>query len=78
MVKQQLMAQCVFGVVLTAGVLCLAGCETLKSTISGPFIGLEKDMQNAGKAIDSVCKPDPATGKSKLDNADAWVQKNLW
>ena len=37
MVKQRLMAQCVFGVVLAAGVLCLAGCETLKSTISGPF-----------------------------------------
>lgn len=78
MVKQRLMAQCVFGVVLAAGVLCLAGCETLKSTISGPFIGLEKDMQNAGRAIESVCKPDPVTGKSKLDNADGWVQEHLW
>ena len=56
----------------------LTGCETLKSTISGPFIGLEKDMQNLGKAVDSVCKPDPVTGKSKLDKADTWVQQNLW
>ena len=56
----------------------LTGCETLKSTISGPFIGLEKDMQNLGKAVESVCKPDPVTGKSKLDNADGWVQEHLW
>ena len=56
----------------------LTGCETLRSTISGPFIGLEKDIQNAGKAIESVCKPDPVTGKSKLDKADTWVQQNLW
>ena len=56
----------------------LTGCETLKSTISGPFIGFEKDMQNLGKAVESVCKPDPVTGKSKLDNTDAWVQEHLW
>ena len=56
----------------------LAGCETVQSTVSGPFIGLEKDMQNFGNAVNSVTKPDPATGKSKLDNADAWFQKNLW
>ena len=66
-----------FLMVLAASV-ALTGCETIVSTVSGPFIGLEKDMNNFGRAVDSVVKPDPATGKSKLDNADAWFQKNLW
>ena len=66
-----------FLMALAASVV-FAGCETIQSTIRGPFIGLEKDMQNFGKAVDSVVKPDPATGKSKLDNADTWMQKNLW
>ena len=61
-----------------AASVVLTGCETIKSTISGPFIGLQKDMENFGNAVNSVTKPDPATGKSKMDNADSWMQKNLW
>jgi len=78
MVKQRLMAQCIFGAVLIAGALCLSGCETIRSTISGPFIGLQKDVENAGKMVDDLTKPDPVTGKSKLENTDAWVQEHLW
>ncbi|MBI3314723.1 MAG: hypothetical protein HYZ86_02100, partial [Candidatus Omnitrophica bacterium] len=44
-----------FLMVLAASVI-LTGCETLRSTMSGPFIGLEQDMRNAGKVIDRVIK----------------------
>ena len=65
-------------VMVLAMSVMLTGCQTLVCTVSGPFIGLEKDMQNFGNAVNNMTRSDLVTGKSKLDNADAWMQKNLW
>lgn len=68
--------------VLVTAVL-LSGCETAKSTISGPFIGLEKDVKNFGeasnKALDSTLN-DGEEGKERgsLRRIDDWMQKNMW
>ena len=60
----------VITILLSAG--ALSGCETVRYTVTGPFVGLSKDMQNTRDWIGEV-KP-----AEKISNADAWVQKNLW
>ena len=70
-----------FSVLLIA--VLLTGCETAKSTISGPFIGMEKDAQNisaaTGKAVDSLLN-DGEEGKQRgtIRRVDDWMQKNMW
>ena len=73
-----LMKKILLSLMVLAAPVILTGCETVKSTISGPFIGLEKDMQNFGNAVGSLTRPEPCTGKSKIQKADDWMQKNLW
>jgi|GEM_PF-6169205 len=50
----------------------LSGCETIKYTATGPFIGLSKDIENARNAIQGV---HPI---QKVGEADDWVKRNLW
>ena len=57
-------------VLILAG--ALSGCETIKCTATGPFIGLSKDIENARNWI---LQTRPV---EKVSNTDAWIQKNLW
>jgi hypothetical protein len=72
---------------LMLGTLC--GCETAKSTISGPFIGLEKDINNFGTVTSKMCEglnspandPDqvvPQDRRGVLRKADDWVREHMW
>ncbi len=62
----------------------LAGCETAKSTLSGPFIGMEKDAHNfahvgkkaySGLLNDGVKEPEK---KGVIYRVDDWMQKHMW
>ncbi len=57
----------------------LNGCEALKSTLSGPFIGMEKDINNANAAVSkAVCSGDSCEKKGSIAAIDEWMKKNLW
>lgn len=76
---------------LTVIVLMFAatGCETIKATLSGPFIGMEKDLNNLSKAstaantklkesIKDPNAPQSTNDQGLIKNLDTWVQKNWW
>ena len=56
--------------VFAAGVF--SGCETVKSTVSGPFIGMKKDAENYRNVIREM-RP-----MEKIKKMDEWMQKNMW
>ncbi len=58
------------GIIVCMITVVLAGCETAKSTVSAPFIGMSKDIENAKKAA--------ADGWESAQKADSWTQKNMW
>ena len=47
-----------------------SGCETIKSTVAGPFVGLEKDVNNTADFF----------GKHpvNINGIDKWIQENMW
>ncbi len=47
----------------------LTGCETVKSTLSGPFIGLEKDINNFQAAAHQTTSQTAAVTPAPVANA---------
>lgn len=70
--------------------MSLMGCETIKYTLAGPFIGFNKDMDNLSGAFNGttdkasvtteVSAENAASGnqQSTIQKADNWMRKNLW
>jgi hypothetical protein len=66
-----LIAVCVIG---------LTGCETFRSTVSGPFIGMKKDYMNAKYGMTSQEPADDGAIHpiEEIKKLDEWIQKHAW
>ncbi len=73
-------------IVLSVGILLLAGALSGCETVKGSVTGAQKDLNNFGTAVckaghatvDAFAEGDSQKPRGALRKADDWIQKNLW
>ena len=59
-----------FYMIVLIAAAVFSGCETIKSTVAGPFVGLEKDVRNTSDFVGQHAV--------NISGIDKWIQENMW
>ncbi len=58
--------------VILSAACVLSGCETIKSTVKGSFIGMKKDKENITNVVKDIHP------EHRIQRLDEWIKKNMW